>query len=189
MIRINLLPHREHKRRERKSQFYVVTVLMVVLGAAIGFLVHSVIAGQISEQTARNNFLKAEIKSLDEEIAEIRSLREQIDALLARKRVIESLQGNRAETVHLFNELVKAMPEGVYLRTVKQSGAVVTLTGYAQTNSRVSHLMRNLEQSPFLTAPGLVEVKAATLDARRVSEFVLNITIVRSASEEEEMIR
>lgn len=189
MIRINLLPHREQKRKERRTQFYVVSVLMLALGAAVGFVVHTMIVGQIQQQQSRNDFLKAEIKKLDDQIAEIRTLREQIEALLARKQVIESLQGNRAQTVHLFNELVSSMPEGVYLKSVRQSGQIVTLSGYAQTNSRVSHLMRNLDQSPYLASPGLIEVKSASLNNRRVSEFLLNITITPPKAESPEEIR
>lgn len=179
MIRINLLPHRELKRRERRKQFYSLAALMVLLGAAIGFLGHTYITADIERQERKNDYFKAEIGKLDLEIAEIKRLREQIDALLARKQVIESLQGNRAETVHLLNELVYRMPEGVHLRTIRQSGSLVTLIGYAQSNSRVSHLMRNLEESPYLAQPGLVEVKSASVNNRRVSDFTLNISLQR----------
>lgn len=185
MIRINLLPHRELKRRERRQQFYVVSALMVGLGLAVGVLVHTVMSGYIERQERKNEFFKAEIAKLDAQIAEIRRLREQIDALVARKQVIEALQSNRAETVHLFNELAKRMPEGIYLRSIKQNGPRIALVGYAQSNSRVSHLMRSLDESPFLEQPGLVEVKAATLNGRRVSEFSLNIGIERPTAEED----
>lgn len=179
MIRINLLPHREAKRKERRQQFYVVSGAMIAIGLLIGLAVHGVYAGYIELQERRNAFLKAEIAKLDTQIAEIKTLREQIDALLARKQVIESLQGNRSETVHLFNELATRMPEGVYLKSLKQVGARVTLVGYSQSNARVSTLMRNLDDSPFFFQPGLVEVKAATLAGRRVSEFTLGISIER----------
>jgi type IV pilus assembly protein PilN len=184
MIRINLLPHREEKRRHRRQQFYVISAMMVVVGALIGLLVHTIYAGYIERQEARNAFLKTEIAKLDQEIAEIRRLREQIDALLARKQVIESLQSSRAQTVHLFNELAQAMPEGVYLKTAKQTGQRITLVGYAQSNARVSHLMRNVEASPFLEQPALVEVKSATINSRRVSEFTLGMSIERPKQEE-----
>lgn len=184
MIRINLLPHRAEKRKLRKQRFYGFSVAMVVIGALIGFIVNSVYSGYIERQEARNAFLKAEIAKLDQEIAEIRRLQEQIDSLLARKQVIESLQGTRSEAVHIFNELARGMPEGVYLRSVKQAGARVTLVGYAQSNARVSHLMRNLEESPFLERPTLVEVKASTVEGRRVSEFTLGINIERPKTEE-----
>jgi type IV pilus assembly protein PilN len=177
MMRINLLPHREMKRRERRQQFYVVSGLMVLAGLAIGLLVHTAIAGYVEHQERRYEFLKAEIKKLDDEIADIKRLREQIDALLARKQVIESLQTARVQSVHLLNELGSRMPDGVYLKSIKQTGPKITLLGYAQSNSRVSHLMRNLDASPYLEQPGLVEVKSANLNNRRVSEFALNIGI------------
>ena len=184
MIRINLLPHRAEKRRLRKQQFLVFFVLSILLGALIGFGVRAVYVGQIEAQEARNTQLKTEIAKLDREIAEIRRLGEQIDALLARKQVIESLQSVRAETVHLFNELAQRMPEGVYLKSIKQSGKRVTLQGYAQSNARVSHLMRNVEASPFLELPILIEAKASTVDSRRVSEFTLGIGIRQPQAEE-----
>ncbi|AWI75934.1 MAG: fimbrial protein [Azoarcus sp.] len=183
MIRINLLPHREEKRKERRQQFYTLSGAMVLLGAAIALLVHTIYAGYIERQETKNAFIKAEIVKLDEEIVEIRRLREQIDSLLARKQVIESLQSSRAETVHLFNELARKMPNGVYLKSVKQAAQQVTLVGYAQSNARVSTLMRSLDESPFLQNPGLVEVKSATVNNRRVSEFILNIGIAPPSAE------
>ena len=184
MIRINLLPHRVAKRRQRRQQFYALAGAMVLLGALIGFGVHMVYQGQIDDQEARNAFLKEEIVRIDRDIAEIRRLREQIDAMLARKQVIESLQTNRTETVQVFNELAKQMPEGVYLKALKQSGSKINLTGYAQSNARVSNLMRNLEASPHLERADLVEVKAATLNNRRVSEFNLNVAIERPKTDD-----
>ena len=186
MIRINLLPHRAEKRKRRRTQFYVLSALMVVLGGLIGFLVHSIFTGYIEHQDARNAFLKSEIAKLDQQTAEIRRLREQIEALLARKQVIEDLQSTRAESVYLLNELARGTPDGVYLKSVKQAGGRITLVGYAQSNARVSHLMRSLEESPFLERPTLVEAKAATVDDRRVSEFTLSIGLERPKVEEDE---
>lgn len=187
MIRINLLPHREQKRRERRKQFFTVSLLMIVLGLAIGFAGHTYMAGNIERQERKNDFFKAEIAKLDQEIAEIRDLRQQIEALLSRKQVIESLQGNRSDIVNLFNKLVLNLPEGIRLNTVKQQGSRVTLTGHAQSNARVSHLMRSLENSPYIAQPGLVEVKSAVLNNRRVSEFTLNVSLVRPTDSEAEV--
>lgn len=184
MIRINLLPHREERRVERRRQFYVVGALSICLGLLIGYLVHSLIVADIEKQEQRNAFLQSEIKKLDEQIAEIKTLREQIDSLLKRKQIIESLQGSRTESVHLLNELAQRMPEGVYLKSAKQVGGKITLNGYAQTNSRVSHLMRRLDDSEFLAQPGLVEVKAVEVGGRRLSEFTLNINLVRPVVED-----
>lgn len=183
MIRINLLPWREERRKHRRQQFYTLLAVVAGVGLAIAALVHTIIAGVVDNQEQTNAFLKREIAALDTEINEIKRLREQTDALLARKQVIESLQGNRAEAVNLFNELARQVPEGIYLKLVKQQGPKVTLVGYAQSNARVSTLMRNLEASPYLEKPDLVEIKAATVDKRRLSEFNLTIMITRAAEE------
>ena len=177
MIRINLLPHRVEKRRQRRQQFYVVAAAMVVLVALVGLGVHAIYSAHIEAQEARNTFLKTEITKLDRDIAEIRRLKEQIDAMLARKQVIESLQGTRAETVHLFNELAQRLPDGVYLKSTKQTGRQVRVVGLAQSNARVSHFMRNVEASAFLEQPRLIEAKAVMQDNRRLSEFTLDIAI------------
>ena len=183
MIRINLLPHREEKRRARGRQFYALAGLVVVLGVAIWLLGFTVLSGYVNSQQAKNDFLKTEIASLDKEIDEIKKLKEQTEALLARKQVIESLQANRAETVHLFNELARQMPTGIYVKSVKQSGRKITLNGYSQSSARVSTLMRNLDETALLEKPDLVEIKAATVDKRRVSEFTLNVKLEDRAGE------
>ena len=112
------------------------------------------------------------------------NVKEQTEALLSRKRIIESLQANRAETVHLFNELARQMPEGTYLKAIKQSGAQINLLGYAQSNSRVSVMMRNLEESPLLERPNLVEIQSVTVGARRLNQFNLNVFITRQTTED-----
>jgi type IV pilus assembly protein PilN len=185
VIRINLLPHREEKRKARREQFYALGALMLVLGGVIWFLGFSVINGYISSQDSKNAFLKTEISALDAQIDEIKKLKEQTDALLARKQVIESLQANRAETVYLFNELARQVPAGIYLRSVKQTGGKITLSGYAQSSARVSTLMRNLDESPLLENPQLVEIKAATVDRRRLSEFSMYVSFTRQTADNE----
>jgi len=180
MIRINLLPHREAKRKAKRQQFYVLLGLVSVLAGLVVFFVYGVIGARISEQEARNAFLKSEIAILNKQIAEIKDLREKTQALLARKQVIESLQGDRAEAVHLLNELARQVPEGVYLKSLKQTGRQIQLVGYTQSNSRVSTLMRNLEASPWVEAPKLIEVKAVTLAGRRLSEFGMTATMTRA---------
>lgn len=179
MIRINLLPHREEARKQRRQQFFTLIGLVLLLGVVIGFVGYTLINRNIEQQDARNDFLKREIAQLDNEINEIKRLREQTQALLSRKQVIEALQSNRAETVHVFNELVKQVPEGVYIKSIKQSGANINVLGYAQSNARVSQLMRNLDASPVLQKPALVEIKSAEVNRRKVSEFNLNIAIER----------
>lgn len=189
MIRINLLPHREEKRKARRQQFALFAALSALLGLVVWFVGHTVIAGYVDGQDAKNAFLKEEITSLDKEITEIKGLREQAEALLSRKQVIESLQTHRTETVQIFNELTRQMPEGVYLKTLKQSGLKINLTGYAQSNARVSNLMRNLEASPHLERADLVEVKAAMLNNRRVSEFNLNVSIERAGAADADQLK
>lgn len=182
MIRINLLPHREEKRKALRQQFFALSGLIAVLAILIVILVHGVIAGYISQQEGKNEFLKKEIAALDKEIDEIKRLKEQTNALLSRKGVIESLQGSRAETVQLFNELARQVPAGIYLKSLKQTGNKIGIVGVAQSNARVSTLMRNLEASPLLERPDLVEIKAVIQGNRRYAEFNLNVIITRAAA-------
>jgi type IV pilus assembly protein PilN len=184
-VRVNLLPHREERRKRARTHFAMLAGMTAVLGLAIVGAVYLVNEGSINEQKERNAFMKTEIAKLDKEIDEIKKLKDEIAALLARKQVIETLQSDRAQTVYLLDELVRQMPEGVFLRTVKQKGMGIDVVGYAQSNARVSTLMRNIEASPWLAAPGLVEVKAATVEKRRVSEFVMNLSLKRPAPEKD----
>jgi type IV pilus assembly protein PilN len=177
--RINLLPHREERRKRARTHFAVLAGITAVLGLAIvgaGWLFYS---GRISNQEDRNRFMKSEIAKLDKEIDEIKEVKEKIEALLARKRIIETLQTDRVQTVYLMDELVRQMPEGVYLKSVKQRGQNIDLVGYAQSNARVSTLMRNIESSPHLTNPNLVEIKAVNVGKMRVSEFSMKLAMKR----------
>jgi len=171
------------KRRARQQQIAALTGITVVVGAIIVGLVHLAIATQIEYQQGRNKYLTEQVAILDKQIAEIQKLKEQIQSLLARKQVVETLQGNRAEVVHLIDQLVRLLPDGVYLKTIKQTGQAVALTGYAQSNARVSTLMRNLESSPWLEAATLVEIRAATVMGNQLSEFGLNLKLTRKAAE------
>jgi type IV pilus assembly protein PilN len=177
--RINLLPHREERRKRARNHFIVVAGGTAVIGALIVGLMHTYYAEKIDTQERRNQFLKTEIAKLDKEIADINKLKDEIRALLARKQIIETLQADRAQTVHLLDDLVKRMPEGVYLKSLSQKGLRVNLLGYAQSNARVSTLMRNIEASPWLGNPELVEVKAANVGNRRIAEFNLYMSLKR----------
>ena len=190
-IRINLLPHREQKRQARQRQFVSLAALLAILGLGVVGLVHFVLASQIENQNNRNALLKTEIAKLDEQIKEIDKLRDQIAQVLARKQVVETLQANRNEAVHLLDQLVRQLPDGIYLRSIKQVGTKVTLVGYAQSNARVSTLMRNVEASPWLAQPELVEIKLVpppavpgqakpAAGAERVNEFTMNLQVKRS---------
>jgi type IV pilus assembly protein PilN len=182
--RVNLLPHRAERRKRARQHFVTVSAGTFVVGAALAGLMYQFYARQIEVQTDRNTFLANEIKKLDKDIADINELKNQIQALLARKQIIETLQADRAQTVHLLEQMVKQMPEGVYLRSMKQSGAKVHIVGYAQSNARVSTLMRNIEASPWLEQPLLVEVKASTVDKKRVSEFNMYVNLKRAAAKD-----
>ena len=181
MIRINLLPHREQRRQARQRQFVSLAIGLAIMGVAVVGLGHVVIAAWIDNQNERNKLLTTEIAKLDEQIKEIDRLRDQTQALLARKQVVETLQANRTEAVHLLDQLVRQLPDGVYLKSVKQNGTRVTLVGYAQSNARVSTLMRNVEGSPWLTSPDLIEIRSVALDKQKVNEFTLAVQIKRQA--------
>ena len=158
-VRINLLPHRAQKRAARKRQFVSLAVLLSIAALAVVGVVHLVLAGEIDAQNSRNKLLKTEIAKIDDQIKEIDKLRDQIQQVLARKQMVESLQANRNEAVHLLDQLVRQLPDGIYLSSVKQNDAKVQIVGYAQSNARVSTLMRNIEASPWLGKPELVEVR------------------------------
>lgn len=182
MVRINLLPHRAEKRAQRRRDFYVLIGLgfsaAVVAIVAVAF----VIASYISVQNDRNEFIKAENRKLDEQIKEIASLRQELEGLKARQQAVEDLQADRNLPVHLLDELVRQVPEGVYLQSLRQENLRVTLTGLAQSNERVSELLRNVSSgSAWIGAPELVEIKAVTAgrDGKRLFQFTVNVTINR----------
>lgn len=177
MIRINLLPHREQARKDRRRQFLTLVVLTIILGAVLWFVGYVFLQQRLEAQQNSNDYLKSQISQLNKEIEQIAGIKEQTQALLARKQVIESLQGTRMQTVTMFNELTRQMPEGVYLKSVKQTGNKVNVTGYAQSNARVSQLMRNLDASPIFENPNLIEIKSSTLNRRVVSEYNLDLSI------------
>ncbi len=189
-IRINLLPHREQKRQARQRQFISLAISLAVLALGVVALVHGLLGAQIDNQKSRNNLLKSEIAKLDEQIKEIDRLRDQIQAVLARKQVVETLQANRSEAVHILDQLVRQLPDGIYLKSVRQVGPKVTISGFAQSNARVSTLMRNIESSPWLGSPELVEIKlvpAPGVPASRgltINEFVLTFAVKRATATE-----
>ena len=183
MIPINLLPHREARRKAQQRQFLVMAAATIGAGVAAVVLVHGFLAQRIETQNERNKYLDAEIAKLDKEIDEIKKLKEQTVSLLGRKRVVESLQANRTEAVRLLDQLVRQLPDGLYLKQVKQTGDIVNVQGYATSNARVSTLMRNFEASPWLEEPKLVEIKAVKLKDTNVNEFNLNVKITRPKEE------
>ena len=184
MIRINLLPHREAKLKERKNAFFAMLALSLVLGGVAVLTVAGFIEHKISNQNQRNEFIKAENKRLDVQIAEIATLKQEIEALKARQQAVEDLQSDRNQPVYLMDELVKQVPEGIYLKSFKQTGQDVMLNGHAQSNERVSELLRNLSNSsPWLERPDLIEIRSTGAgqgrDAKKVYEFNVKVGIKR----------
>ena len=191
MIRINLLPHREAKRKLKQKAFVAMLVLGALLGGAVVLLVGGWNASRIAIQEQRNLALKNENAKLDKKIKDIATLKEEINALKSRQQAVEDLQGDRNQPVYLFDELVRQMPEGVYLKSFEQNGQKVILNGYAQSQERVAEVLRNLSgNSPWLERPDLTEVKAATLTQnkvlRKAVEFTLAVSIKRPQNEEAE---
>ena len=185
MIAINLLPHRELKRAARQRQMLVIAGGVLILGALTVLLVHTAINGMIDNQAARNQMLKDEMAKLDKDIAEIKKLKDTTKSLLDRKKVVEDLQTNRAQEVHLLDQMVRQLPDGMYLKAIKQNGNVITLQGYAQSNARVSTLLRNLEASPWLESPDLKEIKRVTVNGISANEFTLDVKLSQPGQEDE----
>jgi len=179
MIRINLLPHRAEKRKAQQIQFIAFSVISVILGAVIVGFVHVAIIAQIDNQERRNEYLNKEIVVLDKQIDEIKKLREQTKSLLARKTVVENLQSTRADVVHLMDQMLRILPDGVYLKSLKQKDLQINLVGYAQSNARVSTLMRAVDDSPWLSAPNLIEIHAVNVGGSRMSEFSMTFNLTR----------
>jgi type IV pilus assembly protein PilN len=189
VILINLLPHREEKRRQRKRAFFAAVAASAVLGLVIAGAWYAVLMHLTSAQQSRNDFLKAEIGRLELQIKDIATLRAEIEALKARQKAVEGLQTDRNMPVYLLDELVKQTPEGVYLTSIKQTGQAVLVSGMAQTNERVSEFLRNtLYNSPWLEKPELVEIKTvaaapgaagAVREQRRLNEFSMRLTLKR----------
>ena len=177
MTRINLLPHREIKRAARQRQLNALFLGALIAGLGGTFLGHSVIAGRVEAQEARNQFLEAETAKLDRQIAQIKDLKAQTQAMIARKEVVEKLQADRPMSVHLFDELARRLPDKVYLSEVKQQGERISVRGYAQSNDRVSELLRSLEGSEWFEAPELVEVRRAGDKTKLGNEFDLNFLL------------
>ena len=191
MILINLLPHREEKRRLRKQAFFAGIGLSVAAGAVIVAMAYGVQAQMISNQQERNQILRSAITKLDEEIKDVSELKSEIESLKARQRAVEDLQTGRNMPVYLLNELVAQTPEGIYLTAIRQNGRVVQVTGMAQTNERVSEFLRNTGgRSTWLEKPELVEIKASTQSAKdaraakRLFEFTMRVSLKQPASEE-----
>jgi type IV pilus assembly protein PilN len=189
MIKINLLPHREERRKERKLAFLKMLAFSALAGAGIALGIGGYIGAQIASQDMRNQYIKTENTRLDAQIKEIATLKQEIEALKARQQAVEDLQSDRNQPVYLMDELVKQVPEGIYLRSFKQQGQRVVLNGHAQSNERVSELLRNLgNNSPWLERPDLIEIRSMAVgqgkDSKKVFDFTVNVGIKRPRDKE-----
>ena len=178
-IRVNLLPHRAERRQRQKKAFFFFTAISLLAGITLVLAVWSVLQGQIASQRDRNEFISAENRKLDLQIREIATLRQEIDALRARQRAVEDLQADRNQPVYLMDELTRQVPEGIYLKSVKQEGRKVSVAGWAASNERVSEFLRNLQaNSKYLERPELIEIRVSGQQPpgvqRRVFDFSLN---------------
>lgn len=187
MILINLLPHREAARKRRRETFQATMVVSALMGLVIAGIIYWWFQMMIEDQQAKNTFLRSEIKVLENQIKEIATIEEEIAALRARQNAVEDLQSDRNLPVHLLSELVRQLPDGVFITTLKQTNQTVTMQGMAQSNERVSEMLRNLSNNtPWLSKPELVEIVASNValsprDQRRVSAFNLRFQLMRSS--------
>ena len=177
MMRINLLPHRQIKRAERQRQFGLMALLTGLLASAIVFAGWTFLGSKTQAQLNRNARLEQAIAQLDIQIADIKELKDKINNVLERKQIVENLQTNRSQAVVVMDELARQLPEGLFLRSMKQTGNIITLQGVADTNARVATLVRNLEVSNWLTSPELIEIKTSTLNGIKQNDFTLRVAL------------
>jgi type IV pilus assembly protein PilN len=185
IIRVNLLPHREIKREARQRQFNLMALLTASGALALVVLNYSFINSRIDAQLSRNARLEAGIVKLDQQIGDIKNLQEKIGVMLARKQVVENLQINRSQSVVVLDELSRQLPEGMYFKSIKQQGPLLSLEGVADTNARVASLVRNLTASKWLENPQLIEIKSVLVNGIKQNEFLLTVQIRLSNSEQE----
>ncbi|MDR2165810.1 MAG: PilN domain-containing protein [Zoogloeaceae bacterium] len=179
MMRINLLPYREENRRIRRQQFYSFLGVVAVIGAGLIVLAYLGLDYKVQQQSERNDFLSREIAKLDGQIAEVTALKQEIQRLVGRKDIIESLQDDRSETILMLSEMVRRVPGGIYLTGFKQTNKDVEINGYTQSSSRVSTLMENIENSPWMEGAYLIQIKAVIVNNRPMGNFSLRFRLVK----------
>ena len=183
-MRINLLPHRQIKRAERQREFGLMGLMAAGAACAVVFMGWQLLSSQKDSQVERNGRLEKAITSLDKEIADIKDLKDQINNVLERKRVVENLQTNRSQSVVILDELTRQLPEGLYLKSIKQVGNLITLEGVADTNARVATLVRNLSVSNWMESPNLIEIQSATVNNIKINNFTLTVNLKAPKVEE-----
>ncbi|CAN4276619.1 PilN Tfp pilus assembly protein PilN [Methylophilaceae bacterium] len=184
MMRINLLPHRQLKRAERQRQFGLMALMAAVAAGAVVFTGWTYLGAKKDSQIERNGRLELAIANLDKEIAAIKDLKDQINNVLERKQIVENLQTNRSQSVVILDELARQLPEGLYLKSIKQQGNLITLEGVADTNARVATLVRNLSVSNWMESPNLIEIKSMLVNGIKQNDFTLNVSIKVQKAEE-----
>jgi type IV pilus assembly protein PilN len=184
MMRINLLPHRQIKRAERQREFGLMALMAAGAACAVVFLGWQFLGAQRDAQVERNTRIETAISALDKEIADIKDLKDQINNVLERKQIVENLQTNRSQAVIILDELTRQLPEGLYLKSIKQAGNLITLQGVADTNARVATLVRNLSVSNWMESPNLVEIKSLTVNNIKQNEFTLTVSLKAQKVEE-----
>ncbi len=183
MAHINLLPWREELRKEKQQQFIVIGVGSAIVAGLLVLLTHMQMSGLIDQQNNRNKFLETEIASLDKKIAQIKDLEKTKAALLARMDIIQQLQHSRPQSVHLMDELVYTLPDGVFLNSITQKGTALTMSGVAQSNARVSAYMRNIDNSQWIGKPRLDVIETREDEKRRTATFVLRANQIAPSEE------
>ena len=184
MIRVNLLPHRQIKRAAKQREFGLMGLMAAGAACAVVFLGWQFLSSQNNTQLERNSRLEKANADLDKQIADIKDLKDQINNVLERKRVVENLQTNRSQAVVILDELTRQLPEGVYLKSIKQSGNIITLEGVADTNARVATLVRNLSVSNWMESPNLVVINAATVNNIKQNDFTVTVSLKVQKAEE-----
>lgn len=183
MAKINLLPWREERREQLKKEYFTILAAVAVFGLVVAMLWHSIISGAISNQESRNDFLTSNIKELDAQVAEIKELKAQRQRLTERMRIIQDLQGNRPEIVRLFDETVRTLPDGVFYTSIQRKGEVLSIQGTAESNNRVSSLMRRLDESKWFANPNLIGVKANPDFGEQANDFTLTVAIAAPSTD------
>ena len=183
-MRINLLPHRQIKRAERQREFGLMGLMAAGAACAVVFMGWQLLSSQKDSQFERNGRLEKAITSLDKEIADIKDLKDQINNVLERKRVVENLQTNHSQSVVILDELTRQLPEGLYLKSIKQVGNLITLVGVSDTNARVATLVRNLSVSNWMESPNLIEIQSATVNNIKINNFTLTVNLKAPKVEE-----
>ena len=177
MMRINLLPHRQIKRAARQREFGLMALMAAGAACAIVFMGWTFLSAKKDSQLERNGRLEQAITKLDKEIADIKDLKDQINSVLERKQVVENLQTNRSQSIVILDEITRQLPEGLYLKSLKQTGNLITLQGVADTNARIATLVRNLGVSNWMESPNLIEIKASTVNNIKQNDFTMNVTL------------